>query len=264
MSSLNDLTNSKVTINQLVIKHLYYRYNMFLAPVSVILVCIALFLFVVIPQIQGWFALRDTLVVNAQDLQIMHQNLSTITNLDTAQLDEGLSVATRALPAEKDFAGIVTSLQKAAAAAGTSLGDYSFSVGNLSGTTNASAQLPIQLNITLHGNITTAQYFVAAIQRQLPLADVLSLEVNNGSSITVTVVFYYAALPKITFQDNRLLPVLSKSAQDLLRSLSVNSLSILVLPPASPSALPTVTPTPIVLPTAAPATASAVGTSSAK
>lgn len=273
MNPKSNIASQKVTIDQLLFKHLYYRYNQFVAPVATILVCVLLFFFVVVPQMQSWFSLRDTLATNAQSLQVMHQNLATITALDNTKLDTALSIATRALPAEKDFTGIITSLQQAAAQAGTSLGDYSFGVGNISGAAAPGAtQLPVQLNVSFRGDVTTAQYFIAAIQRQLPLADVLSVEVNGGTSVTVTVVFYYATLPQIAFQDDQPLPVLSSSAQSLLNTLAANSQQTFSIPApqATPSAtltpIPTTTPPlPTVAPTITPAaTSSATATSSAK
>ncbi|HSD98906.1 MAG TPA: hypothetical protein VLB73_04400 [Patescibacteria group bacterium] len=198
----------------------------------------------VIPQMQSWFALRNDLTVNIQDVGIMHQNLSFLTKLDDAALSTMLTTATSALPADKDFAGIVASIQNAAAVSGATLGDYSFQLGDLAGLdqNGKPSQLPVQLNIVLKGDITDAQRFAAQLKKQLPLSDAIAISVSANQSITVTVVFYYAQIPKIVFQDTRPLPLLSKTDQQLLNSLaSGNNLqnAELSTPGASVSATPT-------------------------
>jgi len=148
-------SNPKLSIDQLLFKNLYYRHKRFVTPIITITICLLLFWFVVMPQIQNWFAMRDALDADQQNLQIMHKNLSLITSLDEANLNQTFATATQALPTEKDFAGILSSLQSAAAIAGVSLGDYAFSLGDLSGLDDKGrdSQSPVQLNIVLKGTI---------------------------------------------------------------------------------------------------------------
>lgn len=254
--------NSKITISDLVVRRLYYRYQSFVTPLVTIFVCFLLFWFVVLGQIQSWFAMRDAITVNAQDLSVMHQNLDMVNKLNDAQLDATLKTATSALPTEKDFTGIISSLQSAASIAGTSLDDYTFQLGDLSGldAQGRLSQLPIQLNVVLKGGVVEAQRFIHQLKNQLPLADATAVVVNQNSSVTVTVIFYYAQLPKITFVNTNPLPVLSSGDQQLLGSLTaISSLSNVQLASSSAAPVPTiVTPTPS--PTLAP---TPVSTSSA-
>ena len=233
---MSGIRDAKVSIDQLVFKSLYYRYKAFVMPVSVIGICFVLFAFVVMPQIQNWLSLRDVLTVDAQNLQVLHQNIALVTSLDDAKLNDRLATATSALPAQKDFAGIITSLQNAAAIAGVDLGDYSFQLGDLSGQDQSgkASQLPLQLNVALRGNITGAQRFMSQLRQQLPLSDAIALSVNADTSITVTVIFYYAALPHISFTDTQPLPVLANGDKQLLDNLAVES-NIGLVTLASPS-----------------------------
>lgn len=259
MSSGN---SPKISIDQLVLKSLYYRYQRFVMPVSTIGICLLLFWFVVIPQMQNWFALRDGLTVDEQNLQVMHQNLAIITALDDAKLDQTLTTATNALPTEKDFAGILSSLQNAAAISGVALGDYTFQLGDLSGLDQQgkATQLPVQLNVILKGTIADAQHFVKQLKNQLPLSDTIAVTVNSNTTATVTVIFYYASLPKIVFQDSVPLPVLGSVEQNLLDGLSASNTTNatqLASPTAlpiqiTPTAVPTISPTiPVISPTKA-------------
>jgi len=231
--------NAKVSINQLVFRSIYYKYQLFVVPLVTILVCILLFWFVVMGQIQYFFSVKDQITVNERDLQVLHQNLKTVTSLDDASLTTTLTVATQALPIEKDFAGIVNSLQTAASIAGVSLEDYSLQIGNLSGLTSQgkSAQLPVQLNVILKGSISQAQVFIHQLKNQFPLSDSVAISISGDKLVTVTCVFYYAQLPKIVFKDTSLLPSLEKDDQQLLTTLAAqSSLKSVILP--SPSAVP--------------------------
>ncbi len=242
-------TNQRVTIDQLVFKSLYYRYRAFIIPVATIFVCVLLFWFVVLAQMESFFAQKDALAVDTQKVSVMRQNLSLLTSLDDVKLNQLLTTATSALPAEKDFAGIVNSLQNAAAVSGSLLGDYSFSLGDLTGLDQkgkATAQLPVQLNVTLKGDLLSAQRFAAQLKKQLPLSDSIAIAVNANESITVTVVFYYAAIPKIVFQDGNPLPILGQADQTLLTTLaSGNDLQNATISSSSATIIPSVTPTPI-------------------
>lgn len=241
--------NAKITLNQLVFRSLYYRYRNFTTPVSVILVCVLLFWFVVMSQIQNFLAVRDAISLNEQDLTVLHKNLTLITSLDDAKLDATLTVATNALPAEKDFAGIITSIQQAAAVSGTILQDYTFSLGNLSGLDQQgkATQLPVQLNVILKGSIAQAQQFIKQLKNQLPLSDSIAVSLSSTDTVTVTAAFYYTSIPKIVFKDRSPLPILSEGDQKLLQALSVNStLPVVTIPSPAVSVTPSTVPSPTI------------------
>lgn len=240
------MSDQKISINELVFKSLYYRYKAFVTPLAVIVVCFLLFWFVVLTQIQNFLATRDQIGVDQQNLDIMHKNLTLVTTFNENKLDQTLQTATNALPTEKDFSGILNALQNAAAVAGTTLGDYSFGLGDLSGLDQfgkQTAQLPVQLNVSLKTDVNGARQFVHALSTQLPLSDSLSVTVNQNVSVTVTTAFYYATLPKINFNDSSPLPILSSSDQKLLDTLGINS-SFANIPLSSQSAVVQVTATP--------------------
>lgn len=253
---MSPIGNEKISVSDLVVKRLYYQYQAFVVPLITIAACLLLFWLVVLGQIQSWFAMKDAITTNAQDLAVMHQNLTMVTQLNDQQLDLTLQTATKALPAEKDFAGIIDSLQTAASIAGTSLDDYTFQLGDLSGLDQQgkASQLPVQLNVMLRGGAVEAQRFIHQLKNQLPLADATSVAVNLNTSVTVTVIFYYAQLPKITFVNTNPLPVLGADDQKLLNSLSsIGTIGNITLatPSArpSPTLTPTVTPSPTLTPT---------------
>lgn len=220
MSSLN----GKVSVDQFVIQSLYYRYKDFLVPVGTIGVCLVLFFMIIIPQLQNFLATRDTIGTDTQKLSVLQQNLNAVTLLDDSALTSYLATASKALPAEKDPASIITSLSTAAALAGSSLGDYSFQIGDVAGSDAKirGQQQPLQLQVNISGGLSEAVRFIADIKKQLPLADVIAVAVNANNTVSVTIIFYYSPLPKIQFDDSVPLPVLSATDQKTLQDLAAS------------------------------------------
>lgn len=262
---MTSIGNTKISFNQLVLKTLYYRYRTFIAPVSTIIVCIALFWLVIIPQMQAFFAQREALATDTQNLATLHQNLTTVTRLDTTKLNQTLATATKALPTEKDFAGILSALNGAELGAGVILDDYAIQLGDLSGLDQNGklSQLPIQLHVSIQGNADAARRFVEQLKAQLPLSDVISVVASSGNAISVTIIFYYAPLPKIAFDDSAPLPVLTTADGKMLETLGqpiagdygAASRSAALTPTITVA--PTTTPTPTQIPT--PTTSVATG-----
>lgn len=259
--------NTKVSMDQFVLQSLYFQYKDFITPVGVIFVCLLTCWIVILPQIQNWFTMQDQIVTDTQQLSILKQNLNAVTLMNDGNLDMMLQTASSALPTDKDFAAIVNALSTSALQAGTQLGDYNFQIGDLTdvntGDSSAPVQLPrLQLVIILPGNLSTTKAFVANLKNQLPLSDVTSISQNADSTVTVTVIFYYAPLPKISFNDSVPLQVVSGKDEAFLKSLSSNSnlqQSLSVIPtPSISQALVTGVPTPSVTISPTPATSSAV------
>lgn len=233
--------NPKVSLDQLVIKALYYRYKDFVIPVATILICCLLFFFIIMPQIQSWLALKDAISGDSEKLATLKQNVQTISKLDDAALNTDLTLASNALPADKDFTGILQALSNAAANAGTSLGDYSLPIGDLvtNSTKVTPGVQPLQLSINLKGDMDTGKTFIDELKKQLPISDVTSITVNANNTLSLTIVFYYAALPKIAFDDSVPLTTLSPKDEAVLQLLNVSPLDTnLEQTPSTPSATP--------------------------
>lgn len=219
---MSTAVNTKVSLDQLLLKTIYYRYKVFLIPVSTITVCVILFLTVIMPQIQTFLTMRDQVEGDSTKLATLQKNLTTISRLDDTKLDTYLTIASDALPTDKDFAGVLSAISSAAATAGSILGDYNFQIGDLIDTNvkGQSLQLPLQLSITIKGDLDTGRRFIEALKQQLPLSDVTSISVNSNGTISLAIVFYYAPLPKITFDDSMPLITVSPKDQQVLDQLN--------------------------------------------
>lgn len=210
----------KFSFDKGVYKILYERYREYIAPFVVIFVCFVLILKIIIPQVQDFIETANTAKEIQSQTPVLKNNVQFLTSLNDSTLDSKMRIASLALPAEKDFVGILNGITTAAAKAGVSLGDFSFEVGELS---TESAQLAgqptIAVALTVGGDVFSVQRFIQELSKTLPLSEVLNV-VIGGSSSSLTTVFYYKVFPPIQFDVNKQLSGLSQSEEQLLNKLS--------------------------------------------
>jgi len=207
------MSSSKpIPINQTTFRILYFKYKPYFISVGVMIVCLFVFLEVIIPQIQTWFSIRDQIAQEQQKLTVLNQNLSVITKIDAKTLDTDTQAVSTALPSNKDFAAVLGAISNAAIIANVGLGDYSFTVGNLSSV--ATADNNLQLTLTINGGIDDVRRFILALKSQLPLSDVTDVKINSVRSSTLIVVFYIKPFPKFTFSTST--PLVGISGQDVI------------------------------------------------
>lgn len=210
----------KFSLDKGTYKVLYERYREYLAPFVVIFVCFVLIIKVIIPQVQDFIEALKTVKELQGQIAVLKNNVQFLTSLNDSALDSKMRVASSALPAEKDFVGILNAVTAASARAGVSLGDFSFAVGELS---TKSAQLAgqptIQVALTVGGDAFLAQRFIQELSKTVPLSEVLNVAVSGRSS-SLTTVFFYKVFPPIQFDGSKPIFALSQSEDQLLNKLS--------------------------------------------
>lgn len=210
----------KVSLDKGTYKVLYERYREYLAPLAVIFVCLVLILKIVIPQVQDFIGTLNTVKEMQSQITVLKNNVQFLTSLDDSVLDSKMRVASSALPAEKDFAGILNAITTASVRSGVSLGDFSFAVGELS---TKSAQLAgqpsIQVALTVSGDAFLAQRFIQELLKTVPLSEILNVAISGRSS-SLTTVFYYKVFPPIHFDGAKPIFALLQNEEQLLNKLS--------------------------------------------
>lgn len=241
--------NPKGKVDSAVIKILYRKYKSYVIPVIAILVCWYVFFQFVVPQIQSFLAVKSTVDTNEQILAVMTQNYNTIASLDSTKLDQQLTIANDALPAEKDFAGILNAISNAAGISGAIVNDYSFELGDLTNTpTGLASNQTVQLALTLKGTIEQAKKFLKALDKQLPISQVTSINIVSSSAISVGANFFFSTASTPLFNATQPLPVITSGEKKLLQTLSQNAgvsapLPIIPTQSSTSSAVPTTIPT---------------------
>ncbi len=224
-------------INQTTFHVLYFKYKIYIIPVVACLIAILLVFYLIIPEIQQWFDSQNKMVQVETKINELNQSMNTIKNINSNELDTDVQTATTALPEGKDFADILSSISDAAEQSGTSLGDYSFQVGDLSTTKDLTDSF-LQLNITLTGNIDHIRQFVSSLQNEFPISRVIEIHLTSNKSAALTIVFYYKAVPQIAYTADTLLQPLSPDEQKIISSLQSQN-SAPIVPPIETIPTPT-------------------------
>jgi Tfp pilus assembly protein PilO len=108
------------------------HYKKFYISLGIILVCIVLFMFVIIPQFQQYSLQKNEIDEVQQRVNVLTNNLSFLSRLNQQEQTTQLTTVLAALPDDKDYAGILFAVKNASAKAGVGLGDFTFQVGELS------------------------------------------------------------------------------------------------------------------------------------
>lgn len=194
------------------IRLLYHRYKdtayYTIFIVSLIsLVCIILLFKLVIPQVQNWFSIRGEVVATRERIDTINQNIAFMNNLDKERIDKQVSVATSALPFEKDFGGILNALTDASLKAGVVLDDYSFQVGSIASVSGKQNGLvkgfsSVQLTITIIGNADGVGNFLKEINTRLPLSEATAVSGEFGIT-NIRLQFYQKPFPQLVIKDEQ-------------------------------------------------------------
>lgn len=208
----------------------YYRYkdspyySLGIAAV-VIVVCLFLFFYIIIPQFGRWFSLREEVIATRERISILQNNINFINNLDKSRLNTQLQVASAALPAQKDFGSMLAVLSDAAISSGVSLGDFVFQVGDVN-SKSTGLQDPIRkgyslviLTVGITGNIDGVRRFIHEVQQRLPLAEVTNID-GDGQTISITIQFYQKQFPSLTLHDEQPIRPVSDANVALLDKIS--------------------------------------------
>jgi len=214
--------NNKVSIDFEVIKLLYFKYRAYIFPILGISISWALIFMFVIPQFQIFLATKDQVAASEQTLASLTQNYNTLITINDSDLKSQSSIVNKALPKEKDFAGILNAISFTSAASGATLQDYSFQLGQLngSGTFNGNTT---QISLVIKGDLNLAKSFMITLSNTLPISEVTSFNESSGQTASIVANFFSTPTSNINFVDTNPLPILSSDQKNLLSKLMQNT-----------------------------------------
>lgn len=212
------MSTTKNFINDSNLRIVYYRYKLFLYPVGIIVICLFIFFQFIIPQFQQFFILQTEITDNTQKLNLMKQNLDSLSLIDENSLNTKLRIVTSAVPAAKDYIGILSSISNAANSSGISISDYSFQVGDLNASTSTDPTVP--LTFTLTGKIEQVESFLVALKKQIPLSTIKELSITDPTTTQITMQFYAKPFASISVDDTQTLRPLSPNEEDTINQIS--------------------------------------------
>jgi len=182
----------QIAIDQSSFKILYLRYKHYFIPTIVIITSIILFLQLIIPQYNDFVLMKQEEDDYRQKIDILTANINYLSNLNNQDLDSQVDLLTTALPLEKDYVGILTSISSAARTSGIELDDFTFLVGKLATqeANLAQSQPSILVTLNVQGPVNSIRVFLKSLSSSFPLSEVLSLKSSAGRSEASTSFFY--------------------------------------------------------------------------
>lgn len=234
---LNDLSNIRSFED---IRLFYFKYRdtpQFSVIVTVSLAVVSLMIIgrVVMPQFENWFSITNEVKATQERVASLQKNIAILQSINDTQLENNFHLAKAALPYEKDYTGVITTINSVAITAGVALDDYTFQVGNLS---TISAQLApetaISVKLSIKGDLNQLQAFMQKLNAVLPLAEVVNVSyTNNGAGVGL--IFFYKYLPqKLQIPYTDPLREITPDKQRLLDTLSTWNKASTGLQPSPP------------------------------
>ncbi|MBI2034152.1 MAG: hypothetical protein HYT11_00270 [Candidatus Levybacteria bacterium] len=228
MNSNKQIATSSFTL-------LYYRFKdspiySVLVFLVVIFTCIVLIWTVVIPLTQEWFSIRREIAETEEKIKTIKNNIQIMQGLDKTGLEDKIDTAVSAVPADKDFFGIVTVIADSAVKSGVLLGNFSFAPGTLAteSATTGDSQLPIDVSVPIEGEIDNVRSFLKEINEKLPLSQSELLSAASGSTTEakLKLIFQYKEFPLITYTYTEPIKSFTEEELSLLEQLSSWKLSL--------------------------------------
>lgn len=217
----------KKEISQLIIK-----YKAFLLPFVVGVSSLILIVFVIYPQLTGFFKGQEDLQIAEQKLKKLQVKASDLENLDEDDLKKKLNFALVALPLEKDYATIIGVFQRLTAESGMSLENLQVGGGGAGADKKTSGY---SIKLELLGTKPGLDQLLGKIGQAPQVMKVSGIEVTSFKTdvnVALTIDVFYLPAPTSLGALDSDLPKITDEEQKLLARLA----SI------SPASVPTTTP----------------------
>lgn len=234
---ININNSKKVSLGLDTFYTVFRNYKDNILPLAVILICIAVLFFVVVPQFQQYLNSNEQYKQEAQKLEILKNNYNFLSNLDGVKTDKDLETLFQALPSGKDFVGIMNAISAAASKTGVSIGDFDFSPGDLNKAVITTSSYPsIKIDINLGANAQSASKFIKELYKTVPLSEIVSIKTTNNVS-DLEILFYYKPFPPQNISDETPVVPLSYRDESLIKEVySWNNSGVNTFLPLVPTA----------------------------
>ncbi len=220
-------SSKKITLNQDFAKAWLRDYKDFALPALVILGCILVLIFIVIPQVNQFFVSKKQLDYETQKLSVLKNNYNFLLSLDENKANDDLKVLSKTLPAGKDFIGILSALSAVSSKTNVSIGNFSFSLGDLSKNsqaTNLSSPI-ISIDVGVNGDAQSIIKFINELNNTAPLSEVTVVKGTANANI-LTIIFHYKPFPPQNISDEKQVPPISSDDKAFINDLySWNNIS---------------------------------------
>lgn len=202
-------------------KLLYAEYKEYIVSIIAFLVCLILIIFVLIPELQDFWKARILANKISQQTEVLKNNLIFLTSLDTQTLNNQEELVINALPAAKDYIGILSVISQSAGRSGVSVGDYTVTVGvvGVSQTVSSVSVPSIQISLEVSGNPTQVKNFLSNLSHGLPISQITNMKLSDTNA-QITAEFYFKPFAATPVKNDSVLSGLSSEKQTTLKTIT--------------------------------------------
>lgn len=196
------------------------KYKAYILPIVVGISSLILILFVIYPQLTGFFRGQKDLQTAEQKLKKLQVKAADLENLDEGDLNKNLDYALTALPADKDYPTIIGVFQRISAESNMSL--ESLQVGS-SGQEQGKKVPVYVVKVELLGTKQGFEEVLRQIEKNPQVMRVNGIDLatlRSDVDISLSVDIFYLPTPTRIGSVDADLPVLNEEEQSLLARLA--------------------------------------------
>lgn len=217
-------TNSKgikkINLDSEALSSVYRHYKGNFLPIGVILICVLILFFVIVPQFNNYQKSKEELNIETKKLEVLRNNYNFLLSLDDSKADADFKKLSQVLPPNKDFFSIMSSITIAASKTGVSVQDFNFSLGNLDKDVNDASKYPsIKININIGGNAQALAKFITELYKTIPASEVISIKATDNVT-TLVILFYYKPYPPQSINNENPIVPLTAKKQAIIKDVS--------------------------------------------
>lgn len=219
-------TAKRINLNSQAIISVYRHYKDNLLPIGVIIACIGIVFWVIVPQFKNYLSSQDKLKIETHKLQVLKNNYNFLLSLDDSKTDADFKVLTKILPINKDFVGLMSAITIASSKTGVSVEDFDFALGDLNKVDAGSvSNYPlIKINVNIGGSTKDIAKFITELYKTVPVSEVVSLK-TVGNISTLVINFYYKPFPPQNVSSETPIMPISGKNKSLIESLALWNVS---------------------------------------
>lgn len=197
---------------------IYQKYRMIIFPVVIVLSCLILIVFVMIPQLGKLLKNSKTETDFKTKSESLNTKAEALENLDEKDLQKKLKDVVTSFPQEKDFITLITLLQKITTESGFNMTSLSFGGGS-------SKDTGYGITIEVTGPKSILARLLNSIETSLRLMRVERIEISSGKagdviSANLAISALFSPLPGNLGSIDSPLPEISSGEEELLARLS--------------------------------------------
>lgn len=201
------------------IKEIYYRYNVFLIPVVVGIICIGILAFVVVPQTLDYFKERTKIEELLNRIGLLNDKTVELKTVDEGTVNNDLVTALTVLPIDKDVPQAMDVLQGLINKSNLVLKNTAYSSSSKSNGKNG-----FTFTISVVGSLSSIKNFMSELQNAARIFKVESAALTfqgTGSLVeaSIPLTVFYEPAPKTLITADQPIQKITNSDQELITTL---------------------------------------------